>query len=158
MHRLAIVAMLGTLAVSATIAAPINSDDVRVIDGDTIRIYNKKPDVRLVGFNAPETHKGCKAERELGAEAKRRLQELVQGGHLDLEFVACSCPAGTVGALKCNYGRSCGTLNADGHDVGAILIGQGLAVPFICGETRCPVTPRPWCGEQPPSKAKMASF
>jgi hypothetical protein len=25
------------------------------------------------------------------------------------------------------------------------LIAEGLAVPFQCGETRCPKTPRPWC-------------
>jgi hypothetical protein len=32
------------------------------------------------------------------------------------------------------------------RDVGEILIGEGHAVPFVCGETRCPETPRPWCG------------
>ena len=26
------------------------------------------------------------------------------------------------------------------------LIGEGLAVPFKCGTTSCPPTPRPWCG------------
>jgi hypothetical protein len=26
------------------------------------------------------------------------------------------------------------------------LIEEGLAVPFVCGATRCPRTPRPWCG------------
>ena len=34
-------------------SAPIDSADVRVIDGDTIRVYQKRPDVRLVGFNTP---------------------------------------------------------------------------------------------------------
>ena len=36
-------------------SAPITSDEVRIIDGDTIRIHHQRPDVRLVGFNAPET-------------------------------------------------------------------------------------------------------
>ena len=45
----------------------------------------------------------------------------------------------------CNYGRECGTLKAGSHEVGAILIAEGLAVPFVCGKTRCPATPRPWC-------------
>ena len=36
-------------------AEPIDSSDIRVIDGDTIRVHHKQPNVRLVGFNAPET-------------------------------------------------------------------------------------------------------
>jgi hypothetical protein len=29
--------------------------------------------------------------------------------------------------------------------VGAMLIEEELAVPFVCGSARCPRTPRPWC-------------
>jgi endonuclease YncB( thermonuclease family) len=129
-----------------TLSAPIEPRDVRVIDGDTIRVYQKQPNVRLVGFNAPETRRAsCDAERELGAKATRRVRDLVRDGSLDFEFVACSCPPGTEGTPPCNYGRRCGTLKANGLDVGAILIAEGLAVPFQCGERRCPKTPRPWC-------------
>jgi endonuclease YncB( thermonuclease family) len=121
----------------------------RVIDGDTIRVYQKRPNVRLVGFNAPETRSTrrtvCEPERELGAKATRRLRDPVRDDNLDFEFVACSCPAGTEGKQACNYGRRCGTLKANGRDVGAILIAEGLAVPFQCGATSCPKTPRPWC-------------
>ena len=127
-------------------AAPINSEDIRVIDGDTIRVYHKQPNVRLVGFNAPETRRAaCELERKLGATATRRLRDLIQEGNLDFEFVACACPLGTEGTQACNYGRRCGTLKANDRDVGAILIAEGLAVPFQCGTTRCPKTPRPWC-------------
>ena len=38
----------------AAVAAPIQTNDIHVLDGDTIRVHHKKPDVRLVGFNAPE--------------------------------------------------------------------------------------------------------
>jgi endonuclease YncB( thermonuclease family) len=63
-----VTALFSTLA----IAAPIDSDDIRVIDGDTIRIDQRAPNVRLVGFNAPETRNaGCEAERELGGRATR---------------------------------------------------------------------------------------
>lgn len=127
-------------------AAPIDPADVRVIDGDTIRVYHKQPNVRLVGFNAPETRRAaCPAERELGDKATRRVRDLVRAGNLDFEFVACSCPAGTEGTPACNYGRRCGTLKANGRDIGEILMAEGLAVPFKCGATRCPATPRPWC-------------
>src|SRR6516162_7035818 len=99
------------------------------------------------GFNAPETRRAaCEAERLLGAKATRRLRDLVRAGNLDFEYVACSCPARTQGTSACNYGRDCGILKSHGRDVGAILIEEGLAVPFVCGATRCPRTLRPWCG------------
>jgi endonuclease YncB( thermonuclease family) len=117
-----------------------------VLDGDTIRIDGGKPDVRLVGFNAPETYRAqCKAERDLGETATRRLRQLVNGGALDLRYVACNCPPASEGTDSCNYGRRCGVLKANGRDVGSILIAEGLAVPFHCSGTSCPPTPRPWC-------------
>jgi endonuclease YncB( thermonuclease family) len=127
-------------------AKPIASADIYVIDADTISVYGKPPNVRLVGFNAPETrHAACAAEQQLGDKATHRLRELVHNGKLDLEYVTCACPAGTQGTPACNYGRTCGVLKAGGRDVGAILIAEGLAVPFVCGTTNCPRTPRPWC-------------
>ena len=130
----------------AVSSAPMTSDEVRVIDGDTIRLNHQKPDIRLIGFNAPETRRAiCQAERELGDKATRRLRDLVQSSKLDFEFVACACPPGTEGTPSCNYGRRCGTLKANGQDVGLILIRENLAVPFVCGQARCPPTPKPWC-------------
>jgi endonuclease YncB( thermonuclease family) len=136
------------LTLASALADPIEPNRITVIDGDTIRIDGAAPSVRLVGFNAPETEQGkyaCEAERELGARARSRLRELVKTGDLDFEFVACSCPPGTEGTRSCNYGRKCGMLRSNGRDVGDVLIAEGLAVPFICGTTRCPKTPRPWC-------------
>jgi endonuclease YncB( thermonuclease family) len=138
--------LLLTVAAMPAIAEPIDPADIRVIDGDTIRVYRQQPDVRLVGFNAPETRRAaCYAERQLGDRATRRLRDLVRAGNLDFQYVACACPAKTQGTFACNYGRDCGTLLSHGRDVGAILIEEGLAVPFVCGPTRCPATPRPWC-------------
>ena len=135
-----------TLSEASASSAPITADDVRVIDGDTIRVHHQKPDIRLVGFNAPETRRAqCQAERALGDKATARLRDLVRSSKLDFEFVACACPPGKEGTPSCNYGRRCGTLKANGRDVGAILISENLAVPFVCGQTRCPPTPKPWC-------------
>lgn len=140
------VALALAISVSQVVAEPIDASRIRVIDGDTIRVDQKQPDVRLVGFNAPETRRAkCAAERELGGRATARLRDLVRSSALDFQFVACSCPPGTEGTQACNHGRKCGTLKADGRDVGAILIAEGLAVPFVCGATSCPATPRPWC-------------
>ena len=120
---------------------------VRVIDGDTISLDDGRPNVRLLGFNSPETgnRARCDAERKKGEAAKRRLRELVSSGRSDFHQVACSCAPGTEGTDACNFGRRCGTLRVDGVDVGATLIGEGLAVRFVCGATSCPTLPRPWC-------------
>ena len=148
--RWATLAFLAVIPLSLPAAAaepkPLAPSDVRVIDGDTVRLHGAKPDVRLVGFNAPETRRAkCDPERELGGKATHRLRELVKAGDLTYEQVACACPPGTEGTMKCNYGRQCGTLRAKGRDVGEILISESLAVPFVCTGTRCPTTPRPWC-------------
>jgi endonuclease YncB( thermonuclease family) len=138
--------LLVGIAVLFLVIESIDPTDIWVIDGDTIRIHHQPPNVRLVGLNAPEIHNAsCPAEAELGAKATRRLRELVRAGGLEFEYVRCSCPEGTQGSFACNWGRSCGSLRANGQDVGTTLIAERLAVPFVCGSTRCPATPRPWC-------------
>ena len=83
--RSSTVLLLLVLSVGAVSPAPITSDEVRVIDGDTIRLNHQRPDAHLVGFNAPETRRAiCEAERELGDKATRRLRDLVQSSKLEL--------------------------------------------------------------------------
>jgi endonuclease YncB( thermonuclease family) len=102
------------ISVSAD-AEPIASSEIKIIDGDTIRVHDLPPNVRLVGFNAPETWRAtCQAEQTQGAKAAHRLRELVRAGGLDFEYVACSCPAGTQGTPVCNHGRACGVLKQAG--------------------------------------------
>jgi endonuclease YncB( thermonuclease family) len=127
-------------AVSAAPAA------ITVIDGDTIRVAGEPRSIRLVGFNAPETRDAaCADEADLGSRATERLKQLLQSKNINLTKIACACRPGTEGTSACNYGRGCAVLKADGRDVGATLIAEGLAVGFRCGATRCPPTPRPWC-------------
>jgi len=129
------------------LAEAVSNDRVHVLDGETIRIDGRQPDVRLVGFKAPETADArCTKERELGEKAANRMRDLIRAGRLDFRPVACPCPAGTEGTDACNRRRKCGTLRVDGRQVGAILIREKLAVPFVCGLRRCPRTPAPWCG------------
>ncbi|RWP11035.1 MAG: thermonuclease family protein [Mesorhizobium sp.] len=118
-----------------------------ITDGDTIRLNGAAKGTRLSASMRPNaSSQGCDAEGNLGRRAKARLTELVATAKLELEMVPCSCPVGTQGTDKCNYGRSCGVLFAAGRDVGVVLVSEGLAVPFVCGSTNCPQTPRPWCG------------
>jgi endonuclease YncB( thermonuclease family) len=144
--KLLLASIAALFLIMPAFAEPINPADILVVDGDTIHIHSKQPNVRLVGFNAPETRNAtCQAEADLGARATQRLRDLVKAGNLDFEYVRCSCPEATQGTSACNYARGCGTLRSNGRDVGAILIAEGLAVPFVCGTTSCPKTPRPWC-------------
>jgi endonuclease YncB( thermonuclease family) len=125
----------------------LRSSDVRIIDGDTVDIRGLPANVRLVGFNAPETWRpSCAAERQVGERATVRLSQLVRNAaSIEFERVACSCRPGTEGTDRCNFGRLCGSLFVDGQDVGRTLIGEGLAVPYRCGRTSCPPRPQAWC-------------
>lgn len=126
----------------------LRSSDVRVIDGDTVDISGQAANVRLVGFNTPETWRPqCDNELAVGQRATARLNQLVRGASsIEFRRVACSCRPGTEGTDQCNFGRQCGSLFVDGVDVGTTLIRERLAVPFRCSATRCPRSPRPWCG------------
>lgn len=120
---------------------------IHVVDGDTVRLNDGGPDVRLVGFNTPETgsRARCEAERSKGQAAKARLRELIGAGPVSFRQVPCACERGTEGTDRCNFGRRCGTIVVRGRDIGELLIAEGLAVRFVCAATDCPPLPRPWC-------------
>ncbi len=122
----------------------IQSSPIDVVDGDTVR-YNGAV-YRLVGFDTPERgdKARCDDERRRAEAATTRLRTLIGSGNARLERVACACRPGQEGTRNCNYGRLCGSLTIAGRDVGSILIGEGLAHPYVCGATSCPQR-RPWC-------------
>lgn len=132
---------------SETYQKPVSVGDIRVIDGDTVRISGESRSFRLVGFNTPETKSArCSRERELGFQASRRLTELLSSAsEIELRRVRCACKPGTEGTQACNFGRLCGRLYIDGQDVGSKLISEELAVRYICGATSCPPRPGNWC-------------
>jgi endonuclease YncB( thermonuclease family) len=125
----------------------LSASAIRVIDGDTIGVQGQSANVRLVGFNAPETSSPqCHAELNAGRRATARLNTLVSNAQsIELERVRCACQPGTEGTNRCNFGRQCGVLRVNGADVGRILISESLAVPYICGRTSCPPRPGNWC-------------
>lgn len=125
----------------------VRVNEIRVIDGDTVSIRGERANVRLVGFNTPETYKpSCSAERAVGQRATARLGELLRSANvIEFEGVTCSCRSGTHGTSSCNFGRQCGSLYVDGTDVGRILISEALAERYVCGRTSCPRRQASWC-------------
>ncbi|WP_282153965.1 thermonuclease family protein [Ruegeria atlantica] len=126
----------------------VSARNIRVIDGDTVKISGESRSIRLVGFNTPETMSAqCSRERELGNQASRRLNEMLSSAsEIEFQRVRCACQPGTEGTQACNFGRLCGRLFVDGKDVGSKLISERLAVRYICGATGCPPRPGNWCG------------
>ncbi|MFG1246744.1 thermonuclease family protein [Xanthobacter flavus] len=126
-------------------AEPIAPGAIHVIDGDTIAVGPAH--YRLVGFDTPEAGERarCPAERMLSTLATQRLRQIVAGGGLDLEEVDCRCRPGTAGTQRCNHGRLCGRLTANGQDVGETLLAEGYAQPYAY-DPDAPRRPATWCG------------
>ena len=90
---------------------------VRVIDGDTIRLDGET--IRLRGLDAPEMHGRCAAEITLAIRATERLRALVaRGVEIDRHG-------------RDRYRRTLATVRtSQGRDVAMILIQEGLARPY----------------------------
>jgi endonuclease YncB( thermonuclease family) len=93
-----------------------------VIDGDTIR-WNQEP-IRLEGIDAAEIHHAkCEAERRLGILAKRRLEQLLGSGPVDIR-------RNSYPKRPDRYRRTLAHVLVAGEDVGCILIKEGYARPW----------------------------
>ncbi|RPI47205.1 MAG: thermonuclease family protein [Hyphomicrobiaceae bacterium] len=113
------------LAIGSLVSGPLSdfadAAAVRVIDGDTVVI--ERTVVRLEGIDTPETWRWrCSAEQVLGLKAKARLEVLLDGR--DVTFV---------GGRRDRWGRTLGTVYADGEDVAERLIAEGLAIRWKSG-------------------------
>ena len=131
--------------ITAVSADAVAASDIYVVDGDTIEVQGKR--IRLIDFDAPELgrHAHCGIERMLAARAASRLRQILTiGRDIDLQIVECSCQSGTEGTRACNWGRACGYLTVDGHDVGDTLISEKLAHQYICNRYSCSKRV-PWC-------------
>lgn len=90
--------------------------EVRIVDGDTLKIGAES--IRLQGINAPETSKpSCEREALLGRMAADRVADLVGSARtVVLERKG-----------RDKYRRTLATVKVDGHDVGKVLMEEGLA-------------------------------
>ena len=99
-----------------------------VVDGDTF--YHGRDKVRIAGIDAPETHPPrCASEARLGKAATHRLRDLLNSGPITLS---------SIDRDEDIYGRKLRNVAVGGADVGAALVGAGLARDYAGGR-------RPWC-------------
>jgi endonuclease YncB( thermonuclease family) len=102
-------------------AAPDLNGRAYAADGDTLHVGRQR--VRLLGIDAPELDQTCwdKDEKSwpCGQAAKKRLAALLAGA-----AIVCH-PSG-----HDKYGRARATCDADGRDLGAILMREGLAISY----------------------------
>ena len=129
-----------TFALSLLLAAPAGAQiepgcyrnpSLQVIDGDKVSFQGEN--VHLLGYDAPETRQyECHLEVMIGDEATARLRNLLESH----EAILC------IPSSDCGHGRPCGWLaildGGETLDVGSILMGEGLAMPFVGG-------PAQWC-------------
>jgi len=106
---------------SANPGAEMSHPDVRVVDGDTLRIDGER--VRISNMDAPEmgAHAKCWAEAALASLAKRELEAIV-GEYPDITMRR-------VGTDR--YGRTLALVYAHGHDVGEAMVTQGYASEWV---------------------------
>jgi micrococcal nuclease len=110
-------------------AAP--TQNIRVIDGDTLEDMATDITYRLVNIDTPETgsRARCTAERNLGNQATQTARALIATAR---QFE--TRPTGRID----RYGRTIAFVIVDGRDLGETLIADGLARPWRGRR-------EPWC-------------
>jgi len=99
-----------------------------VVDGDTFRLDGER--IRIADIDAPETHPSrCAEEARLGNAATQRLHALLNQGSVELESADRDTD---------RYGRKLRIVTRGGRSLGAQLVEEGLARPWIGHR-------EPWC-------------
>lgn len=122
LRPLLLIAFFALAAVVAALLEPAPAPIVgaaRASDGDTLRIGDER--IRLLGLDAPELDQTCGSasgdDWPCGQVAKARLAALIKGAE-----VRCASEG------RDRYGRMLAHCDADGDDVGALLVDEGLAI------------------------------
>lgn len=106
-----------------------------IIDGDTVAFGHER--VRIINIEAPGiSEPNCEREEIFALRSRQRLAELVAAGPVRIERTG-----------RDQLGRTLGRLFlSDGRDVAAILIEEGLVVPWYEGPEAKESRRRHWCG------------
>jgi len=127
---LAVAADSARAVAAERIAGPVVATVVRVIDGDTIEARVRlwldlqlTTSVRIRGIDAPEVRGRCQTEKDLAATATRRLAEVAVGEVTLIDI-----------AEDKFFGRVVADVRAaDGTDLAAMMLADGLARPYDGG-------------------------
>jgi endonuclease YncB( thermonuclease family) len=116
------------------------SDATEVVDTEHVRVDGHL--IALHQLDAPSDAAACAGERELGAQARARLQALISDAR-DVTFRKTG--------MACLQVMTCdGFVQADGADVGQTLISEGLAARAVVPEGG--EAPHDWCAGPPISE------
>jgi endonuclease YncB( thermonuclease family) len=97
-----------------------------VVDGDTIQVAGRR--IRLIGVDAPEGRQSCErggVTWACGADAAAALRDMLRGRR-----VGCAQNG------RDQYNRVLAHCWAEGQDIGAWMVGEGLAVAYTRYSTR----------------------
>jgi endonuclease YncB( thermonuclease family) len=120
----------GVVAPAASIGA---SETPIIIDGDTVSISGER--IRILNIDAPESYQPhCEAELVAGLRAKERVAQLVRSGPLQIYREG-----------QDRYRRTLARISVGGRDVGAVLVQEGLALPWQDGAAAKEARRRRWC-------------
>lgn len=139
---LAALALITAIVAGAVRAETVDGRRIVIIDGDTVALPgNPSERVRLLDIDAPESWRAsCEAELRAGLRAKERLAALLRAGPVTIE----RCP---MTGDRCTdiYGRTLARLRlANRREAGAVLVSEGLALPYVPGEAGARA--QHWCG------------
>lgn len=101
---------------SAALPERIAYSDIRVTDGDTLRLGAER--IRIANIDTPEMpgRAQCAFEADKALAAKARLSQILAGGEIVIARDGVD-----------RYGRTLATLQVNGRDVGEQLVAEGAA-------------------------------
>ncbi|MCP4564024.1 MAG: thermonuclease family protein [Bosea sp.] len=121
-------------------AEPVDGDRIVIIDGDTVGLPGGER-VRIFNIDAPETRGArCEAELVAGLRAKERLAQLLRGRPVEIRRCEPS------GRCRDRYGRTLARLEAEGRDLGEVLVSEGRALTWATGPAARQSLVAYWCG------------
>ena len=106
-----------------------------ILDGDTVAFGSER--MRIINIEAPGiSEPECEREEIFALRSRQRLAELIRSGPVTVER-----------AGRDHLGRTLARLIlADGRDVAAVLVDEGLALPWHEGLEAREARRRHWCG------------
>jgi endonuclease YncB( thermonuclease family) len=135
MRRAAVIALCAFAAASSPRAETLDGRAAVILDGDTVAFGPER--VRIINIEAPGiSEPDCEREEIFALRSRQRLAELIRSGPVTIERTG-----------RDNLGRTLARLIlADGRDVAAVLVEEGLAVPWYEGAEAREARRRYWCG------------